>query len=178
MTPVELLLEVKDRFNLLYIDDEELLLRKLKASLGAYQDRAGSTKTLKANSNLVEIPADADGVYHATGVDGMFFDIEDNGDGFWEIESSGIPPFKIKYLINLRGLDFDKDHIPTGCISLVADHLYATINYLNVERDRFIKQASDLPTDSILSESELEQSIKDVEERMFDDSSLIMMMSV
>ena len=177
MTPEYLLKEVIDRFVLLHVQDEDKQKRMLYASIGAYQDKAGYVKTISSDNHVIAIPDDSDGLFSIADKDGLMPDFE-TSETEWTVSSCEKAPFKVQYLVDLRGINYETGEIPSGTASLISDHLYASLDLVNTQIDRMIKQSAELPFDSLRSDAELIQARADVELRMQEDSSLNMMVSV
>ncbi|MCV6588714.1 MAG: hypothetical protein OIF57_06755 [Marinobacterium sp.] len=182
MTPNELLLDVRDRFVLLMEHDEERLIRMLRTSLGAYQDKAGHIITVISEAPEMDIPVTSAGFVGVNDCAGLLTDmqpgsrIETNEEGeevavrTWQFSGTG--PFEARYFLDFRKMDLDSE-LPPGSISLIGDHLYVSLEKLNTQRQRLVNTSSNLPADHFRSDAELDQLRVDVEARMQEEGEII-----
>lgn len=191
MTPKELLNEVKNRFIVLYHNDDSDLLRLLKQALGKYQEKAGEVAEVSSNSSFLSIPphylctvcaADAAGrrmtckkqsvetvpaseIAPAITEEKFVFSVNNR-----KFEA----PYTLYYFQNLRDWDMDEE-LPHDCVALIGDYLEALIALYNVERQKEVYLATGISSGSELpSQSELKQRLSDIEIQMEDNKAIIM----
>lgn len=174
-TPVELLEQVKKRFNPLLISDKSELDALLRKALAAYQDRAGVISSIKiAKGDSIAFPEDYLGIVHVSDSDGFLAYSTVLSDKI-ELDLTGCErwPLRLTYLVNLRDRDMASWHIPPAIVGMVEDYLEAIIRVPNVNRIRRVSIDGKFDTSDLPDEITLHQRILDLEERMSANRAII-----
>ena len=173
---------------MLYHSDPTKLQQLLYQSLGKFSDLAGVTITIQAafeapESSTLPVTAFVPGVagYYAP-MPACFKDVAMARDakGLWHevaqsihpdtgvpclafflLPGESIPPMTIEYFVDLRVWPEDQD-LPNGVVAPVFEHLVATIDIYNTERERAMSQESGQQLE-LPSKSELMQRVDMIE---------------
>ena len=183
MTPTELLNEAKAHFPVLYVEDTAFLNSLLKKTLGKYQDKAGVllSQTIPDDEFFIDIPTDFLAIGVVQDARGNFHD-HIIAEGQVQITkrlypNASVPPFSFSYFLDLRNYDSDTD-LPDTTISLLLDHLEASIDIYNTARAKRVAQSTGQDTVEFPSEQELKERRAAVELEMEDNMSIVPVASV
>lgn len=181
MTPRELLDSVKARFVVLLHDEPEKLDALLSQAIGEYQDRAGAIANLMITqedyqAGGIDIPLHFLQLVGAQDQGGDYHEVDIVGD---KINVSGVnrysqPPFKVQYLVNMKGFDLEDDTLPNASIGPIQNYLYTLIDLPNTGRVRQVNTAAELPVDHLQSESEILQTKQQLEQEMEEAGAMLM----
>lgn len=176
-TPLQLLDNVKERFNPLLINDDKELLAFLRKALAAYQDRAGvltSVKLEKSGGTSIAFPDDYLALVHVSDNDSFLVYSNVQADGI-ELDMTGYEkwPLRMTYLVNLRDRDLKEWHLPPPIIGMVEDYLEALIRVPNTARIRRVAVDGKLDVADLPDEPTLHQRVIDLEDRMSFNRAII-----
>lgn len=185
MTPLELLDDVKARFPLLLVQDQGQLVRLLRLSLQAYQEKAGHIVTLRVAHS--ELPLDAPALSPPAGAlapiggedargSAVFVQETTSASGpewLLELTPCHIPPYVVRYFFDFVGMRYDLAPLPRGTTGLIGEYLYALIDIVNTQRQRQVNQASEIPYDHLRSDAELHQAKTEVELAIQEQAAII-----
>ena len=177
MTPSEVIEQVKRRFDVLYYSDPVDLDAMMADSLGAYEDKAGSLKSLSIADpdTSIEKPTDCLSVVATSDGCGRYIDFDDSGEN---ITISGLVayPVKVQYLVKFRGYDVNTK-LPAGSIGPITEHFAANLALRNTRRERNVVLAAGLQRE-LPSDETLQARIDAVELSMEEARAIIPMITV
>lgn len=177
LTPVELLENVKKRFNPLLVREPETLESFLRKALGAYQDRAGvitSIKLEKGGGMAIALPEDYLALVQVVDANGTLV-YADEVAGYIELDLVGSErwPFRMLYLTNLRDRAFDGWDVPPAIVGMIEDYLEALINVRNVQRQRRASIDGKFDYSDLPDEATLHARVLELEEKMSANRAII-----
>ena len=181
MTPRQLLESVKNRFVVLLHDEPAKLDALLMQSIGEYQDRAGFIANLgiseeEQKAGGVPVPAHFLQLVGAQDSEGDYQEVDVISDRIVIVRPNRYakPPYVAHYLLNLRDMDVESDHLPSACIGALQNYLYTLIDLPNTARIRQVNTASGLPVDHLQGEGEILQTKQQQEQDMEDSGAMLM----
>lgn len=183
MTPIQLLSDVKDRFSILLIDDDKILISLLKKALLLYQDRAGFIGRYRYESgcDTYLLPPDFLARIAVTDNDNKFIQstpLLERNEIELKLNGSESFPLTLIFMQNVLNIDLATWQLPNNAYGLIADYLELLITISNSERLRRVSTAGKLDTSDIPLNSDLLTRKSELELAIAENRAIIPVMSI
>lgn len=191
MTPMDILDDVKQRFIVLYHNEDDALIRLLRQALSKYQEKAGAIADVSSDTSLIDIPPHF--LCGLCAVDTKKRRVSYSVQKTATIPATEIAPaeYETKIVLDVKGKDriapytfyyFEDlrkwgldEELPHDCIALISDYLEALIALYNVERQKEVYLTTGITAGSDLpSQSELRNRLTEIEQQMEDNKAIIL----
>ncbi|UTZ44599.1 hypothetical protein [Vibrio campbellii] len=173
MTPNELLAEVKQRFSILLLDNDDQFQSILRQALSKYQELAGfNTKCRFEHTDLdtnhnVKKPDLFGARLGCRDANGKFISCEHWHDTLeFRINEDTAFPITLMYMEDVLSADLETYTLPPNSISVLGDYLQLLIQIPNAERERRVAMSGKLDTSDIPTEVDLSTRKAELEAQM------------